>query len=237
MNKQALKDYLYGMKKAIPVFFGFLPVAITFAIMAMGGSMTAAETISMSLAVFAGASQIMAAGMIAEGAGAFSIILATFVLNLRHIIMSTCVFKKMRPKNIFLKLLSAFGVTDESFAIFTTEDESRCTQSFLLGVITVTYSSWIFGTAVGIFASGFLPKILADSFAIALYALFIALIVPDIKKSFKLFVVVAITALLNLALSFFIPSSWAIIASTLAGALAGVFIVDDKDEEKGGEAV
>ena len=79
MNKQALKDYLYGMKKAIPVFFGFLPVAITFAIMAMGGSMTAAETISMSLAVFAGASQIMAAGMIAEGAGTFSIILATFL--------------------------------------------------------------------------------------------------------------------------------------------------------------
>lgn len=237
MNNQALKDYLYGMKKAIPVFFGFLPVAITFAIMAMGSSMTAAQTVSMSVMVFAGASQIMAAGMLAEGAGAISIIVATFVLNLRHIIMSTCVFKKMKPKGAMRKLASSFGVTDESFAIFTTEDDSRCTQSFLFGVITVTYSSWIFGTAVGIFASGFLPKILADSFAIALYALFIALIVPDIKKSLRLLAVVVITALLNLALGIVIPSSWAIILSTLAGALIGVFIVEDKNSEKGGEAV
>ena len=237
MNNQAIKDYLYGMKKAIPVFFGFLPVAITFAIMAMGANMTAVQTVSMSVMVFAGASQIMAAGMIAGGAGAFSIILATFVLNLRHIIMSTCVFKKMKPRGVLRKLASSFGVTDESFAIFTTEDDTRCTQSFLFGVITVTYSSWIFGTAVGVFASGFLPEILADSFGIALYALFIALIVPDVKKSLKLLAVVALTALINLALGLFIPRSWAIIAATLTGALIGVFIVDDKDGEKDGEAV
>ncbi len=227
-----LQSYIYGIKKSFPVFFGFLPVAITFAIMAAGAGLTGAETVAMSVFVFAGASQIMAVGMIASGASALSIILATFVLNLRHVIMSTCVFRRVRIKNFFLKLVGAMSITDEGFAVITTEDEENCNFFFMLGVITLIYSSWIVGTVVGALASNVLPQILADSFGIALYALFIALIVPDIKKSLRLFITVAITAAVNIALSFFVDSSWAIIISTLAGAFIGTFIMPDDD---GGE--
>ena len=108
---QKLKSYLYGMKKAIPVLIGFLPVAITYAIMATNAGMSAAETVGMSAAVFAGASQIMAAEMLAGGAGYLPIILSTLVLNLRHIIMSTCVFRKMKCKNPLLLLLSGVMLT------------------------------------------------------------------------------------------------------------------------------
>ena len=221
-------SYLYGVKKSFPVFFGFLPVAITFAIMAAGAGLTGAETIAMSVFVFAGASQIMAVGMIGAGASAFSIILATFVLNLRHVIMSTCVFKRVRVKNVFLRLVGAMSVTDEGFAVITTEDEDRCDIPFMLGVITLIYSSWVVGTAVGVVASNVLPKLFADSFGIALYALFIALVTPDIKKSLRLFITVAITAAINICLSFFVESSWAIIIATLLGAFIGTFIVPDE---------
>ncbi len=225
-----MRDYLYGIKKSIPVFFGFLPVAITFAIMATGAGMTGVETVAMSVFVFAGASQIMAVGMINAGAGMLSVILATFVLNLRHVIMSTCVFKKIKVQNPLLKLVGALAVTDEGFAIITTENKKRCNIAFMLGVITLTYLSWIFGTLVGVLASNILPTIVADSFGIALYALFIALIVPDIKKSLRLLITVIITALINCVMCVIIPNSWAIIASTLIGALVGTFIVDDSDE-------
>ena len=79
----------------------------------------------MCLMVFAGASQIMAAGMLIQGAELAAIIIATFLLNLRHIIMSTCVFEKMEPSARAPHLLGAYWVTDESFAMFTTGTEKN----------------------------------------------------------------------------------------------------------------
>ena len=215
------------MKKAIPVLIGFLPVAITYAITAMSAGMTAAETVGMSVFVFAGASQIMA-GMIADGAGSFSIILATFILNLRHIIMSTCVFNRMKCNNWLIRITSGFGVTDETFALYTTEEEERCDGYFMLGLITVSYLSWIFGAVLGVVASNILPESLSKSFGIALYALFLALLVPGVKKSLRLLITVLLTVCLNLLLSLFLDSSWAIITSTLAGAGIGVWIIEGK---------
>ncbi|MBO7310018.1 MAG: AzlC family ABC transporter permease [Clostridia bacterium] len=226
-----MKSYLYGIKRSVPVFFGFLPVAVTFAIMAGSAGLGKMETVLMSVFVFAGASQIMAVGQIMAGSGAVSIIIATFVLNLRHVIMSTCIFKRVRVKNILLRFACALSVTDEGFALITTEDEEKCDIPFLLGIITLTYLSWIFGTVVGVVASSILPQIVADSFGIALYALFLALIVPDIKGSLRLLATVLITAALNCALCMLIESSQAIIISTLVGALIGAFIVEDKAEE------
>ncbi len=225
-----MKSYLYGMKRSIPVFFGFLPVAITFAIMAMSTGMTGVETVAMSVFVFAGASQIMAVGMLGASASMLSIVLATFVLNLRHVIMSTCIFTKVRIKNPLHKLIAALSVTDEGFALITTEREERCNPAYLFGVATLTYLSWIVGTVLGVLANNILPTIVADSFGIALYALFIALVMPDIKKSLRLLLTVLITIGINCVLTVLLPSSWAIIVSTLAGALVGTFIVEDKED-------
>lgn len=231
MVRSALKSYIYGIKKSIPVFFGFLPVAITFAILAAGVGMNTAETTAMSVFVFAGASQIMAVQMMSAGAGAVSIIIATFVLNLRHLIMSTCVFGRVRIDNFFVKLLAALAVTDEGFALITTEDENKCDVPYVFGVITLTYLSWIFGTVIGAVASNILPSVVADSFGIALYALFIALIVPNIKKNARLFITVLLTAIINTVLMFVVrlDSSWSVILSTLAGAAIGIFIVKDDE--------
>ena len=232
IKNKKIASYLYGVKRSVPVFFGFLPVAITFAIMAKGVGLASAETVLMSVFVFAGASQIMAVGMLGAGAGMISVILATFVLNLRHVIMSTCIFRKIRVKNFFVKLIGALSVTDEGFALITTEDDSKCDVPFMFGIITVTYLSWIFGTVVGVAASNILPQIVADSFSVALYALFIALIVPDIKKNVRLLFTVIITALINTVLCMLMESSWAIIISTLVGAAIGTFIVADEDGEE-----
>ena len=231
-----LKSYIYGIKKSIPVFFGFLPVAITFAIVANGVGLSPAEIICMSVFVFAGASQIMAVGMIGSGAVMISIVLATFVLNFRHVIMSTCIFKRVRIRNFFLKLLSALSVTDEGFAIITTEKKENCNIFFVLGVITLTYLSWVFGTIIGVLASNVLPQIVADSFGIALYALFLALIVPDVKKNVRLLITVIATALINTILCLFLDTSWAIIISTLSGAALGTFIVNDDENDALGDS-
>lgn len=147
---------------------------------------------------------MMAVGMYVQGAGLIAMILATFILNLRHLIMSTCVVNRMEKDRVPVMLLAAFGVTDESFAIFTTGKKENCTSMYFLGLITVTYTSWIAGSAIGALASGLLPPVLSASLGI----------------------LVIVTALVNMALSKVMSSSWALIVSTLICAAAGVFFVD-----------
>lgn len=230
-NNNTKTQYKAGAKSGIPIIFGFIPIGIAYAIMARHEGFSAPETIFMSIAVFAGASQMMAVGMYAQGAGIAAMIFTTFILNLRHLIMSTCIMNKMRSERTSAKLLAAFGVTDESFAVFTTAKQENCTMPYFLGLISVTYLSWVAGSAIGAFTSDFLPPLLTASLGIALYAMFIALIMPDLKRSSRLGLLVVFTAAVNTVLSQFMASSWALIVSTLICAAIGVFFVDaDKKE-------
>lgn len=225
-------QYLRGMKAGIPVIFGFIPVGIAYAIMARQAGFGVFETCSLSLFVFAGASQMMAVGMYAQGASIIAMIVATFILNLRHFIMSTCVMERMKGGGIKSKFLASFGVTDESFAIFTTTKSENCTIPYFLGLITVTYSSWNIGSFIGAVSSDFLPPILTASFGIGIYAMFIGLLMPDIPSNKRLGILVIITAICNTVLTQFIASSWALIISTLVCAFIGVFFVEFKEENK-----
>lgn len=227
MTKETkLSQYTAGMRAAIPVILGFVPVGIAYAIMARQAGFTVAQTCGMSLAVFAGASQMMAVGMYVQVASIVAMVLATFILNLRHLIMSTCVINRMRGESTRLKLLAAFGVTDESFAIFTTEKEEHCTGWFFLGLITVTYTSWNVGTLIGAVASDFLPAIVTASLGVALYAMFIGILTPSLPHNGRLAALVVLTAVCNTILTQCMPSSWALIVSTLVCAFAGTFFVD-----------
>lgn len=232
-NKNSKAQYWAGMRVGIPVMLGFIPVGIAYAIMARQAGFSIFETIFMSIAVFAGASQMMAVGMYVQGAGIFAMILATFILNLRHLIMSTCVINYIKNEPVKRKLLAAFGVTDESFAIFTTEKKENCSVLYFLGLITVTYSSWIAGSAIGAVASDFLPVIVTASLGIALYAMFIGILIPNLTHNLKLGMLVVLTAVCNSVLTQFMAFSWALILSTLVCAAIGVFFVDLEGQEAG----
>ena len=225
------QQFMAGLRAGIPIILGFIPVGIAYAIMARQAGFSILHTCQMSLMVFAGASEMMAAGMWGQGAGLTAIIVTTFILNLRHVIMSTCVFSRMDRQPLPLRLLAAFGVTDETFAVFSTTKKEHCTIWYFFGLVAAAYSSWNVGTLIGAVASDFLPAILSASLGIALYAMFIGLLVPSLPGNWRLCALVALTALCNALLSLVIPSSWALIISTLLCAFIGVFFVDLKDDE------
>lgn len=220
-----------GARAGGPVVLGFLPVALAYAVMARQTGLSHTETCAMSLLVYAGASQMMALAMVQQGASAAAIVVATFFLNLRHLIMSACVFHRLRDSSVKAKALAAFGVTDESFALFTAAPE-RCGMAFFLGIFVVTYLAWSLGTWAGAMASGALPEAVADSFGIALYGLFIALLVPGLRGHSRLTALAVATGLCNWLLCQVMASSWAMIVSTLVCALAGVAWVDLPEESK-----
>lgn len=232
MKKRASNNqYVLGLKAGVPVMLGFIPVGIAYAVMARQSGFSVPQTCLMSVTVFAGASQMMAAGMYARGAGMAAIILTTFVLNLRHIIMSLCVSERMEKASLPVRLIMSFGVTDESFAIFTTVKKENCTVKFFLGIVTVTYLSWNLGTFIGAVFSDFLPAFLTAALGVALYAMFTALLVPGVKGNPKLLLLTVLTAILNTLLTRFMDSGWAIIISTLSCAAAGVMFVELKEEK------
>lgn len=230
------QQFLAGLHDGVPIIIGFIPIGIAFAIMARQSGFTVLQTTGMSITVFAGASQMMAAGMTAQGAGILAIIVTTFILNLRHIIMSTCVYQRMEHTHPLARLLTAFGVTDETFAVFTTTKKENCTVFFFAGLVIAAYSSWIFGTFIGAIASDLLPTIVSASLGIGLYAMFIGLLFPALPGNWRLCALVVLTAIVNTLLSLVIPSSWALIASTLLCAFIGVFFVDPDNDAKEGTA-
>ncbi len=220
------KQFLTGARWGIPIVLGFIPVGIAYAIMARQAGFSIPETVSMSVAVFAGASQMMAVGMYTQGASIIAMIFATFIINLRHVIMGTCIINRIRNEKRGTKIASFFGITDESFAIFTTAPQEKCSVWSLLGMGIVTYLSWVAGSAIGAVASDLLPEIITASLGISLYAMFIGLLVPGLAKNLKLTLLIAFTAVCNSVLSIWLPSSWSLIISTLVCAGIGVFFVD-----------
>lgn len=227
------KQYLNGVRAGVPVILGYIPVGIAYGIMARQAGFTLLQTGGMSVFVFAGASQMMAVGMYAQGASIAAMIITTFILNLRHIIMSVCIMNRMRSADTKTRLLAAFGVTDESFAVFTTEKEENISPAFFFGLFTSTYASWVVGSLIGAVSSDILPELLTASLGIALYAMFIGLLVPDLTKNWRLAALAVLTALCNFLFTQFMSSSRALIISALLCAFIGVFFVDLNDENEG----
>lgn len=199
-------------------------MGIGYAAIAIKAGFTPIQTVSMSFLVYAGAGQIIAATMALSSATVMSIVLTNFVVNLRYFVMSTCVLNKVKKSNLGLNILAAHVTVDESFAMFSlSEDTSIWTY---LGISIIAWLSWCFGAGIGVVVLDLLPIIVTNSFNISLYALFVAILVPAVKKNKQIGILVLITAILNVILSQII-GNWSLIVSTLIGAFIGMYIVDD----------
>ena len=217
-------EFIFGVKSAIPITLGYIPMGIGYAALAIKAGMTPIQTVGFSVLVYAGAGEIIATTMLYGGASIIAIILTNFVLNLRYMVMNTFVYNKVEKTNIGLNILSAHLVTDESFALFALMKESSIWT--YIGIALTSWLSWIFGAIIGVFTLDLLPIIVTNSFNISLYALFVAILVPSIKENKQIGLLVLITAVINIVLQN-IVGNWSIILSTLIGACIGIYIVDD----------
>ncbi|MDD6776727.1 MULTISPECIES: AzlC family ABC transporter permease [Methanobrevibacter] len=205
--------------------FGYIPMGIGYAAIAIKAGMSPLETVAMSVFVYAGAGQFIAASMVLSSASIMAIVLTNFVVNLRYFVMSTCVLNQVEDSNLPLNILAAHTTVDESFAMFSLSQDSSIWV--YLGIAIIAWLSWIFGAAIGVVVLDLLPVIVTNSFNISLYALFVAILVPAVKENRQVAALVVITAVLNIILSQFL-GNWALIVSTLVGAAVGMYIVDDE---------
>src|SRR5690606_11157016 len=120
------------------------------------------------------------------GIGALEIVFTTFILNLRHFILSLSLMNQWRHLSKKKKALFSFGITDETFSMFSLKQKEREQDSYYIsGLISMAYLSWVSGTWIGGIFSNFIPPLLSVGMSITLYAMFIGLLVPEMRKSLK----------------------------------------------------
>ncbi|WP_087973378.1 AzlC family ABC transporter permease [Oceanobacillus rekensis] len=220
-----------GFITGIPIMLGYLPVAITYGVLAKQAGMTLMELTLMSVMVFAGASQFMGVNMIAVGTGTLEIIIATFVLNFRHFIMSLSFMNQLRELKLKWKIPLSLGLTDESFAVSSiNKDEAKMEKgAFFYGtIISIAYLSWIIGSFLGGVLGDVIPDRLSQSMGIALYAMFIGLLIPSIKKEKKIAVIALFAMLIHaLCIQLGMSTGWAIVAGTIIGGMSGIYLLKE----------
>ncbi|MGM8214762.1 AzlC family ABC transporter permease [Bacillaceae bacterium W0354] len=233
-KKAAIKK---GALAGFPIFLGYLPIAIAYGVLAMQSGLTIFETTMMSVLVFAGASQFMAANMIAQGALLIQVVIATFVLNFRHFIMSMSFMNKAKHFPMRWKLLLSVGLTDETFAVSSLHGEEAKKSNgvfFYVTMFLVAYFSWVFGSLLGALIGDLLPAALSESMGIALYAMFIGLLIPSVKKEWKLGLIAFISMMINFLLIKYLgfqdeKEGWAIVIATLVGSSFGIVMLKEDE--------
>lgn len=214
-------DFRIGFQDGLSIGIGYLPVALTFGLLAKSTGLSLGETMLMSFLVYAGASQYMALNLITLGTGPIAIIITTFIVNIRHFLMTASLNEKVEKDHPFKKAIYAFGVTDETFSVAATR-EGKVTTSYMFGLAIVAYGSWVINSGLGHFVGASLPQVLQESMAIALYAMFIGLLVPSLKKHRKTVFLAGTAAIFNSIFTYVLPpdwSGWAIIGATLFSAI------------------
>jgi len=214
---------LQGLTAALPIWVGYAAVGIPFGVLARQAGLAPIQVALMSIIVFAGSSQFIAVSMIGSGASILPIIITTFFVNLRHLLMSSSLALHLKGTSKGILSLFAYGVTDESFAVNLTKfmhggwDVKRA-----LVVNHTANAVWIASTIAG----GYLGEVVPEGalgIDYALTAMFIALLVFQLRN--RLVIVLAIlSGLLSLILSLLLPGAWNIVLASMIAASAGVSI-------------
>lgn len=197
-NKKVL-EYSDGLKKGLPIALGYISVSLTFGMIATRGGMNPITAVLISMTNLTSAGQFAGVELMFSMASFFEIALATFVINIRYMLMSFSLIQKLKKKDftIIKRCIVAFGITDETFAVASLEDR-ELTFKYMCGLITLPYIGWGFGTFIGAVSTKFMGENLQDALGIALYGMFIALIVPAVKKNKAIFISVCIAIFISI---------------------------------------
>ncbi len=220
-----LNIYRKSFLDGLTIGLGYLPVAVAFGITAKP-LLTAFETFLMSFMVFGGASQFLALQMLSASSSMAAIVIAVFVLNSRHFVMSFKINYDLKRESLPKKLLISSYVTDESFALSAgIEDERKNFMNYFIIFITA-YIFWVAFSVVGYMAGEIMSEEWVTASGIALYALFIALLVPAIRTHYKYLIVAVLGMVLHFLFTAmeFIPSGIAIILAMVLAAMFGLVL-------------
>ncbi len=203
-EKKDVLNYRRGVRDGVPIALGYLSVSFTFGITAVGMGIPPIAAILISMTNLTSAGQVAGIGIIAAGGGYIEMALAQLIINMRYALMSLSLSQKLDSKyNLFHRIVSAFGITDEIFAVAAGQ-KSDVPPKYMYGLITLPYIFWAAGTAGGAFLGEVLPENIKAALGIAIYGMFIAIVIPPAKKNGGILRVALMAALLS-CIIYYVP--------------------------------
>ncbi len=167
-----------GFRAMVPLWIGVVPFGAAYAVTARTAGLDLVETQLMSLLVFAGGSQFAAVGLIAAGAGPWTLVSTTFLINLRHLLYGVVVAATTELRGV-RRAVAAHLLTDEAFGVHVAHGRGR--PAFLIGAGLSLFVVWNAATLVGSLLARSLPDPQAIGLDIVFPLAFVALLVPLVR--------------------------------------------------------
>ena len=226
-----------GFKNGIPIFLGYVAVSFTFGIAARKSGLSSLETILISATNLTSAGQFAGLDVITASSGYVAMILTQLVINLRYCLMSSSLSQRFDTNmKSYHRYLISFGVTDEVFGVSSAYVHKNVPPAYCYGLICAAWPGWVGGTALGCISGELLPPSVLSALGVALYGMFIAIIVPPAKHNKVLLGLVLVSMLLSLGFAVTpllkeIPSGYRVIILTIIIASVAAYFFPVKEDD------
>ena len=233
MKKQ---EFLDGIRDGIPICLGYFSVSMAFGLTAVLSGIPIWAAVVISLTNLTSAGQFAGMNLIAAQGALVEIGLTTLIINIRYFLMSISVSQKVEQKmSMKERMAVAFGITDEIFAVPMQRDH-ELTTVYMTGLILTPVLGWTGGTFIGAAATSLMPPILSNAFGIALYGMFIAIIVPPAREHKNVLFAVVLAIAASVACKYLpvirnLSSGWTIILITIVVCLIAAWLFPVKESE------
>ena len=217
-------EFTRGIKDGMPICMGYLGVSFAFGIFALQSGLGIKEALLMSMTNLTSAGQFAAVPVIMGGGTFIELILGQIIINLRYLFMSVSLSQKLdKSVKIADRLIIAFANTDEIFAVSVSNKED-VGREYMYGLIAMPYIGWSAGTLFGAIMGSVLPHIIVSALGIAIYAMFAAIVVPQMKKNGKMLLCVLLAVFLSCAFYYVpilktVPQGFVIIICSVTASL------------------
>ena len=221
------ENFKKGLLHGIPIALGYLAVSFSFGIFAVNLGLSVLEAVLISMANLTSAGQLAGAPIIASGGSLFSLGLGQLFVNLRYALMSISLSQKLdRKVTLADRFLISFGNTDEIFAVSVSQRKA-VSKGYMYGLILLPFCAWSLGTLIGavlgFFISTYLPAFVLAALGIAIYGMFIAIVVPDMKKDRNIVLCVLFSMAIS-AVFYYVPAIGKIIPTELHIVICAVIV-------------
>ncbi|NLX92163.1 MAG: AzlC family ABC transporter permease [Firmicutes bacterium] len=219
------KNFKNGAIRSIPIVMGYIPIGLAFGILAANVGLSSFETASMSIIVYAGSAQLISLSLIENQAGLFTIVMTTFLVNLRHTLMSAALAPHLGHLNRLQQAVFTYELTDESFAVHSRDfkEEKNPPVMRIITTNVLAHLSWIGGSVLGFYTGSLFTNLESWGIDYALPAMFIALLAIQLEDK-KKYIVGAFSMFFSSLLFLQQAGHWYIILAALAGATAGTLL-------------
>ena len=228
------KLYLKGVKHGLPIGLGYLSVSFAFGMQCVGNGLTVLQALLISMTNLTSAGQLAGLQVMIAGSSLIEMAMTQFIINLRYALMGLSLSQKLGPTmNTARRMFFAFSNTDEIFAVAASQPE-KLYHHYLYGLMSMPYIGWSLGTFLGAAAGQILPEFVCNALGIAIYGMFLAIILPPARREKPVRVVVLIAVAVSLLFHYLpmlkaVSGGFAVIICAVVAAALGALLFPVKD--------